>query len=143
MENEAQPHQETAQAPVKKSPFVFTCPDFKSAATWGRFMIALSFLYFGYSHIAYLGYFQSFVPSFLPVPLAWVIISGVLFLASSMLLIVNIYVKEAATTIFTLFTLITILVFSVEFEPTEVYLYIALLGGLLLLRAEDADTINC
>jgi hypothetical protein len=108
---------------------------YRSPQAIGRILIGFSFTILAYSHYVYAGYFATFVPSFIPAPLVMVYVSGIVFFALGGALIVNKYTHIAARILVVLFTCITALVFGKELSTAIefLYLYIATIGGLLLL----------
>lgn len=111
----------------------------------GKIIFALPFLLFGIFHLMKAKDMTGMVPGFLPIPIFWVILTGLGLIAAAFSLIINKYVKLSMflLAVFLLLTIILIhlpAIKNAQYEPMGLLKDMALMGAALYFAATHSDS---
>jgi uncharacterized membrane protein YphA (DoxX/SURF4 family) len=114
-----------------------------STARYGRFVFALSLPVFGVLHFVYRGYVASVIPSWIPAPDAWALITGAAFIAAGLSLLSGVHARLAASLLGAMFVIWVVILHTPRAlaaspsrgEWTSLTIALAMSGGAWLISA--------
>ena len=114
-----------------------------SIARYGRFVFALTLPVFGVLHFVYRGYVASVIPSWIPAPDAWALITGVAFIAAGLSLLSGVQARLASSLLGAMFVIWVVILHTPRAlaaspsrgEWTSLTIALAMSGGAWLISA--------